>query len=345
MADTVDKSHVILITAPVEADWLARLHSLSPGLQIEHWSARSARAIPEDLWRDVEILFTSFATRLPPPEQAPMLRWVQLYSAGPDSILDQPLFQTDVVFTTASGVHAINMAEYIFTVVLAWFHRLPQIFEWQQHGQWPSSSERSSLLVPEELRGKTIGIVGYGSIGRHIARLADAFGMLVLAMQRSADHRDRGFQFPGVGDPEGTLPGRYYTPDQLQSMLSESDVVIIAVPLTSKTRGLFDRAAFEAMKPTAFLVNISRGDVCNEVALVRALEEKQIAGAALDVFHQEPLPPGHPLWSLPNAFISPHISGLTPHYNGRVAAIFEENLRRYLAGESLYNVVDKTQGY
>jgi phosphoglycerate dehydrogenase-like enzyme len=340
-----NESCVVLITAHIEAYWLERLQSLSPNLQIERWPTRSAGAMPDKLWQEVEILYTSFATPLPSPEQAPRLRWVQLYSAGPDHILDHPLFSTPVIFTTASGVHAINMAEYVLTVVLAWFHRFPQILEWQQREQWPSHAERSSLFVPEELQGRTIGIVGYGSIGRHVARLAVAFGMRVLAMHRGTDHRDRGFQFPGIGDPEGTLPERYYTPEQLHGMLSASDVVVIAVPLTPKTRGLFDDAAFRAMKSTAFLVNIARGDVCNESALVRALEGKQIAGAALDVFHQEPLPPNHPLWRLPNVFISPHTAGLTPQYDERAALIFEENLRRYVVGEPLYNVVDKVQGY
>ena len=342
MTDMTNKSRLVLITAPMGEHWLERLQGLSPDLQIVQWPTRSIEAVPHVLWQEVEILFTSFATPLPLPEQAPRLHWVQLYSAGPDRILDHPLVQTPVIFTTTSGIHAINMAEYVFTVVLAWFHRLPQILSWQRQGQWPSSS---TLLVPEELKGKTIGIVGYGSIGRHVARLANAFGMRVLAIQRSADHRDHGFQFPDVGDPEGILPERYYTPDQLYTMLSESDVVLIAVPLTPKTRGLFDNSAFEAMKSTAFLVNFARGDVCNEAALVRALEKKHIAGAALDVFHQEPLPPNHPLWQLPNIFISPHIAGLSPHYNERAATIFEENLRRYLAGESLYNVVDKARGY
>jgi phosphoglycerate dehydrogenase-like enzyme len=345
MTRKINTSRVVLITAPIEAHRLAQLQDLSQDLQIVQWPTHSATAIPGDLWQGVEILYMSFATPLPAPEQAPLLRWVQLYSAGPDTILDQRLFQTPVIFTTASGVHAINMAEYVFTVVLAWFHRLPLILEWQQRGLWPSSSERSSLFVAQELKSKTIGIVGYGSIGRHVARLANAFGMRVLALKRSADHRDHGYRFPEVGDPEGDVPDRFYASEQLFAMLSESDVVLIAVPLTSKTRGLFDRAAFEMMKPTAFLVNIARGDICNEAALVRALEEKQIAGAALDVFHQEPLPSDHPLWRLPNVFISPHIAGLTPHYDERAGLIFEENLRRYFAGESLLNVVDKAQGY
>jgi phosphoglycerate dehydrogenase-like enzyme len=338
-------SRMVLITAPIEDHWLNRLQSLSPDLHIERWLPHSGAAIPASLWQVVEILYTSFATPLPSPEHAPLLRWVQLYSAGPDPIVDQPLFQSSTTFTTASGVHAINMAEYVFTVVLAWFHRLPLILSWQRQEQWPSSAERSTLLVPEELKGKTIGIAGYGSIGRQIARLANAFGMRILAMQRSADHSDHGFQFPEVGDPEGTLPDRYYTPAQLHAMLSESDVVVIAVPLTPQTHELFDEAAFQAMKSTAFLVNIARGGVCKETALTDALRQQRIAGVALDVFHQEPLPPNHHLWQLPNTFISPHIAGLSPHYNERAATIFEENLRRYLAGESLYNVVDKARGY
>jgi phosphoglycerate dehydrogenase-like enzyme len=345
MTNMINKSRVVLITAPMEGHRREALQTLAPDIQIEQWPARSTEAVPDALWREVEILFTSFATPLPLPEQAPRLRWVQLYSAGPDRILNHPLVQTAVIFTTTSGIHAIIMAEHVLTMVLAWFHRLPRLLAYQERGQWPTPSERSSSFVPEELRGKTIGIVGYGSVGRQVARLATAFGMRVLAIQRSTDHRDYGFQFPDLGDPEGTLPFRYYAPDQLHSILSESDIVVIAVPLTPKTGNLFDDAAFQAMKPSAFLVNVARGEVCNEAALVRALEEKQIAGAALDVFHQEPLPPDHPLWHLPNVFISPHIAGLSPLYDERAAMLFEENLRRYLVGEPLYNVVDKTQGY
>ncbi len=339
-----DKTRIVLITVRIEPHRLKRLQNLSPDLQIEQRLIRSLTEIPDDLWQSVEVLYT-FGSILPSPEQVPQLRWVQLYSAGADHIIDHPLFRTPVIFTTASGVHAINIAEYVFAVVLAWFHRLPRLFEWKQRGQWSSNAERYSLFMPEELQGKTIGIVGYGSIGRQIVRLAKAFGMRVLAMQRGTDHRDHGFVFPGIGDPEGTLPDRYYTTDQLHSMLSESDVVVISLPLTPGTRGMFNQAAFQAMKPTSFLVNIARGDICNEADLIRALEERQIAGAALDVFDQEPLPSDSPLWRLPNVLISPHITGLTPQYDERAAMIFEENLRRYLAGEPFYNVVDKDRGY
>ncbi len=345
MTQKTDSSRIVLVTAHFEEHWLERLQDLSPDLHIELRPTNSDKAIDDDMWQDVEILYTSFATILPAPEKVPNLRWIQLYSAGADRITSNPLFQTSVIFTSASGVHAINMAEHVLCMVLAWFHRLPQILEQQQRAQWPPNSLRSTLYVAEELRGKTMGIVGYGSIGRQIARLANAFGMRVLAMQRGTDHRYHGFQFPEIGDPEGILPNRYYTADQLHIMLNESDVVVVAVPLTTKTRELFDDSAFQAMKPATFLVNIARGEVCKEASLIRALAEKQIAGAALDVFHQEPLPANHPLWYLPNVFITPHSAGLSPLYNERAAMIFVENLRRYLANQSLYNVVDKTLGY
>lgn len=345
MAHLAGNARMVLVTAPVGAHWRERLQSLSPELQVEFWSAHPTESIPDSLWQEVEVLYTSFATPLPDPRQAPQLRWVQLYSAGPDAVVASPLFHSAATFTTTSGIHAVTMAEYVFTMALAWFHRLPLLLEWKQQGQWPSRSKRTSIFVGEEVQGKTIGIAGYGSIGRQVARLARALGMRVLAMQRGSDHRDHGFWLPAVGDPEGVLPERFYTPSQLHNMLGESDIVVIAVPLTPQTRHLFDEAAFRTMKPTAFLINIARGDVCHEAALLRALQEQWIAGAALDVFHQEPLPSDHPLWRLPNVLMSPHTSSLTPRYDDLAAMLFEENMRRYLAGTPLFNIVDKVQGY
>lgn len=345
MTETAHAAHTVLITASFRDEWVEQIQQLAPGLHIEQWPSHAGKAIPQELWQKVEILYTSFATPLPLPEQTPHLRWVQLYSAGADRITDQPLFHSPVVFTTASGVHAVTMAEYVLTVALAWYHRLPRVLEQQQRGQWPSNAARFSTFASEELYGKTIGIVGYGSIGRQTARLASGFGMRVLAMQRGSERHDRGFQFSGIGDPAGTIPARYYQPSELHLMLNESDVVLIAVPLTAQTRGMFDDAAFGALKPTAFLVNVARGEVCDEGALLRALTEKRIAGAALDVFAHEPLPPDHPFWRLSNILITPHVMGLTTQYDQRASTIFIENLRRHLAGESLYNVVDKALGY
>ncbi len=344
MAASNGKPRIVLSLARLGAGWLERLQQISPNLRIEQRPPDNLNAIPADLLREVEILYT-FGWNLPTPEQVPNLRWVQLYSAGVNQVSSQPLFKTDVIFTTSSGIHAINIAEYVFTMVLAWYHRLPRLLDWQQTGAWPPEMQSRMSFLPQELWGKTIGIVGYGSIGRQVARLASAFGMRILAMQRSTDHHDTGFQFPGVGDPDGSLPARYYAPDQLRAILSESDVVVIAVPSTSSTRGMFNRAAFSSMKNIAFLVNIARGDVCNQADLIQALQDQQIAGAALDVFEQEPLPSDSPLWHLPNVFLSPHISGLTPEYDNRVSMILAENLRRYLAGQPLYNQVDKEREY
>jgi len=336
----IKMARVVLISAPIDQDWVERLKHISPDLTIERQPSLSSQ---DALWQEVEIIY-GFPWKLPKLEQAPRLRWIQLYSAGADRLTDNPLFQTDIMITTASGVHAINIAEYVFTMTQAWYRRLPQLFAWKRGKEWGKDKESTDSAI-EELHGKTIGIVGYGSIGRQIARLARAYGMRVLAMQRGSNHKDTGFQFPDVGDPEGTLPEQYYTFDQLHQMLQECDIVVAAVPLTTETKAMFNAEAFQAMKNSAFFVNIARGDVCDEAALISALEQKQIAGAALDVFQQEPLPSTSPLWDLPNVLMSPHDSGVTPHYNERAATIFEANLRRYLAGQPLYNLVDKKRGY
>src|SRR5581483_10063201 len=241
-------SRSVLITAPLDAEKQRRIQGLFPDLRVQVWRGQEMGAVPDVLWQEVEILYTSFATSLPAPAQVPRLRWVQLYSAGPDHILAHPLFSTGVTFTTTSGIHAVAIAEYVCTMMLAWFHRFPRFLQWQQRGMWPEHSERSALFMGEELRGKTLGIVGYGSIGRELARLATAFGMRVLAMQRSAEHRDPGFVLPGVGDPGGTLPARYYAPGELHAMVGECDVVVIAAPLTAQTRGMFNGATFQAMR-------------------------------------------------------------------------------------------------
>ncbi len=164
-------------------------------------------------------------------------------------------------------------------------------------------------------------------------------------MQRGQDHADQGFSLPGAGDPAGRLPERYFAPSELLEMLPQCDVVVVAAPLTSQTRGLIDDAAFAVMRPGALLINCARGPICDEAALARALETRRIAGAALDVFAQEPLPSEHPLWRLPNVILSPHISSLSTRYAERAASIFMENLRRYMVGEPLVNLVDKARGY
>jgi phosphoglycerate dehydrogenase-like enzyme len=190
-----------------------------------------------------------------------------------------------------------------------------------------------------------LGIVGYGSIGREVGRLGRAFGMRVLALRRSAGRAEQGYAVDDTGDPQGFIPDRFYAPEALHQLLAKCDYVVIALPLTPETTGAFGEAEFRAMKPTAYLVNIARGPIVDEAALIRALQEGTIAGAGLDVFEVEPLPAGSPLWTLENALLSPHVAGFTPHYDERAAALFAQNLARYVAGEPLLNCVHKVRGY
>jgi phosphoglycerate dehydrogenase-like enzyme len=251
--------------------------------------------------------------------------------------------QSNVQVTTVSGIHATPIAEYVFASILAHRWRVPLWTHCQREREWPEG--RWKLFSRPELRGSTLGILGYGSIGREVGRLGQAFGMRVLALRRSAGSRERGYAVDSTGDPEGAIPERFYPAEGLYEMLAECDYVVVALPLTSATLGFLGEAELRAMKPTAYLVNIARGPIIDESAMVRALREGWITGAGLDVFEQEPLPSDSPLWDLENALISPHVAGFTPHYDERAAAVFAGNLARYLDGERLLNLVDKSEGY
>jgi phosphoglycerate dehydrogenase-like enzyme len=268
--------------------------------------------------------------------------------AGVNTLQDHPLFrETSIPLTTTSGVHAATIAEYAITVLLALAHRVPRMVEWHQRKTWPPDEDRWRLFVPTEVRGATLGVVGYGSIGRELARIAtSAFGMTVLACKRDpATRADLGYGPPGTGDPDGALPAEWFGPAQLPLMLPRCDVVALCAPLTSETRRLLDEAAIAAMKPTAYLINVGRGATVDEAALARALAERRIAGAAIDVFAEEPPPAGHPFYDLDNVILSPHVSGFLPSYDDRCADLFAENLRRFLGRAPLLNLVDRARGY
>ncbi len=333
----------ILSTVKFDAALLDRIRAVSERIVLTQHTTPNAEAIPAQAVEQAEVLYTFGA--LPRPEQAPHLRWVQLYIAGVNRVIPHPLFASDVMFTTVSGLHAINIGEYVLASILAWTRHLPELLDLQRKKQWPS--DRWTYCQPTELRGSTLGIVGYGSIGREVARLAKAFGMRVLAVKRRTESASEhgAFGLAGLGDPAGVLPDALYGPEQVREMLAQCDFVVLAVPLTQETRGMIGEAELRAMKPATYLVNIGRGEVCDEAALIRALQDKWIAGAGLDVFTQEPLPETSPLWTLPNVILTPHISGFTPHYEQRAADIFCENLRRYIAGQPLLNLVDKSIGY
>jgi len=332
----------VLCTLRFTDSQLEKLRSVSSRLIVEQQTCRSDADVTAALDPDVQVLYT-FHTGFP-LEKAPRLRWVQLHTAGANHTLETPLWQSDIPITTASGIHAVPIAEYVFASILAFTHHVPRMLYYQQRAEWPR--ERWALFAPQELRGQTVGIVGYGSIGREVARLARTFGMRVLATKRDCSNpRDHGWMLPGTGDPEGRYPERYFRVEALHVMLAESDFIVVAVPLTTSTRHLIGAAEFKVMKPNAYLVNISRGDVVDQAALIQALRENWIAGAGLDVFDPEPLPADNPLWTLENVILSPHVSGFTLHYDDRATDLFADNLRRWLAGEELLNLVDRRFEY
>jgi phosphoglycerate dehydrogenase-like enzyme len=335
----------VLVTMPFSDAQLDRIRAVSPRLRVVRADAGTADYAATD------VLYTGS----PPRDlaRAPRLAWVQLHMAGIDSLAGHPLYTgTRITLTTTSGVHAAAVAEYALAALLALAHRVPRMVEWRAHGGWPPDRDRWPLFVPTEIRGATLGIIGYGSIGRELARMAKAaFAMTVLASKRDPSERaDPGYALPGTGDPEGRLPDAWYAPDQLLDLLARADVVVMAAPLTRETERMIDARALAAMKPGAYFINVGRGASVDETALARALAEGRIAGAAVDVFAQEPPPAGHPLYALdPRStalvLLSPHVSGFIPSYDDRCTDLFAENLRRFLAGAPLVNVVDRAKGY
>jgi phosphoglycerate dehydrogenase-like enzyme len=275
----------------------------------------------------------------------PALKWVQFHYAGVDFIQETSLLENkDLKVTTMSGASAVQEGEYILMMLLSLGHKLPDLMLNQYKAEWPA--DRWERFTPRELEGSTVGLVGYGSIGREVARLLQPFNVKVLAAKRDVKHpADDGFTLNGHGDPGGDYFHRLYPMEALKSMLKECDFVVVTLPLTPSTLGCFGEEEFKAMKPGACLVHVSRGGVVDETALVKALTEKHLAGAAVDVFTQEPLPASHPLWKAPNILITPHVSGFSPRYKERAGELFAENLGRYLRGEPLVNQYNRERFY
>jgi phosphoglycerate dehydrogenase-like enzyme len=333
----------VLLTVNFSEELLQLVRQVSPRLQLTTNPARNPEDIPAETWREVEILYTD--RLLPPPASAPNLRWVQFHYAGIDHVANHPLLQQrGIDFTTLSGAAAPQVAEYAVAMMLALGHKLPDLNVNQAKTDWPR--DRWERFKPVELRGSTVGLVGYGSIGREIARILYPMGVRVLAAKRDAMHpHDNGYIPEGLGDNEGDVFTRLYPTQAVKAMFKECDFVIICVPLTPVTRGMIGEAELAAMKPGAFLIDVSRGGIVNPGPLLGALQDKRLAGAALDVFAEEPLPPNSPFWKLPNVIVSPHISGISAQYPQRAIALFVENLKRYLAGTPLYNLYNPDIGY
>ncbi len=280
---------------------------------------------------DTEI-FVGWSLPAPKLALAKNLRWVHSLMTGVKQLLYPEFIASPVVLTNAATVHAPCVGEHAWALIMAAARRIPSAVAYQQKRQWAWNEIWHEQPRMFELAGLTLGVVGLGAIGQEVARRGRAFGMRVVAVKRrpeqGREHADE-----------------IYGTDGLHRLLAESDAVVLAVPDTAGTRNMIGAPELALMKPTALLVNVARGSLIDESALVRALEERRLGFAALDVTATEPLPPDSPLWRAPNCLITPHLSSATERLWQRHFDLLSDNLRRYLAGEPLLNVVDKQAGY
>lgn len=339
-------THNLLIASYLEPEHVARIRAVDPRLHVtyapelipqprypaDHGGAPLTRTPEEEArWQahlaEAEILFDFDHThRDDLPDLAPRLRWIQATSAGIGQFVKRLGYaerMPDTIFTTASGVHARPLAEFCMMAMLMHYKRLRHILAEQEARRW----ERYAAT---DLDGRTLAVVGLGRIGREVARMAQGLGMKTVGTRAR-------------GDDDGV--DRFYPPGELHAMLGQADVVVVIVPHTPETEKLIDASALAAMKPGAFFINIARGAVVDEPALIAALESGHLSGAALDVFAEEPLPPDSPFWSMPNVLVSPHSASTSDRENERITDLFCANLRRYLAGQPLLNVLDLERLY
>ena len=255
------------------------------------------------------------------------LRWVHTFSAGVDRFLVPEIIARDgLILTNNTGAYDVPIAEHVLAMIFATSKRLPEHLAAQARHEWQKDAGH------REVRDARLVILGLGSIGTELARLAAGLGMHVVAVRRDASR-----PAPGV---ERILP-----PARLAEAVRDADYLAVTAALTSTTRGMVSAQILAAMRPTAWLINIARGPIVHEAALIAALRERRIAGAALDVFDTEPLPPSSPLWALDNVILTPHVSNSSPRVRDRTLSLALENLRRFKANEPLLNVVDKQAGY
>ncbi len=327
-------SPVRVATPRIDDRLLEKIRQVDPSVRVTDASGLVAAELRGEVEStkklDALLAKTEIIVGFAPPhdllKRAPNLKWVQLMSAGADGIARSEIWQSRVIITGVSGIHATPISEYVIGTMLFFAKDTAQSFRMKQKRQW-------QRFTPRLLHGSTVGIIALGHIGREVARLAKAFGMRVLAVDEIRGIRP-------VRNVDKMLPV-----SQLNQLLAESDFVVSCVPLTPKTSKLIGEKELQAMKRTAYLINISRGGIINEDALIRALEEKWIAGAGLDVTVVEPLPPTSRLWDFDNIVLTPHVSGNQDNYLMHATALFCENLKRYLTGKKLINVISRKRGY
>jgi phosphoglycerate dehydrogenase-like enzyme len=338
----------VLIASSLPPAVLEQLTALEDGVTVTALSEPQRRTLrqafgeaPSDeakellrLVSESEVIFTGFDAPVELYGRATHARWIHTTLAGVDDLLAQGVGRGPYVFTNGSGPHAISIAEHIVMQALMMVKGAHGYFRRQAEAKWERlpMSERGERT---EINGMTAGIIGLGDIGQAAAERLAAMGCHILASRRSVTSRQQ-----SAGPVHELLP-----PADLPYLLQNSDIVVLSMPLTPETRHMINAKTLDMMKRSAYLINIARGGVIDEAALIEALRERRIAGAALDVFEQEPLPADSPLWGMQNVIITPHISTTSEHFQRRQGELFRENLRRYLAHEPLLNVVDAERGY
>ncbi len=311
----------ILITASGEPDLPERIRSIAPAARIV---TREALHADPNLIEQVDIVYGRIADEL--FGRAKRLKWLQAASAGMDFALKEAASKHPAVFTKAH-IHSVPISEHLFGLLLMLVRRFDVAYRFQMDRKW----DRPKWEQVGVLAGATLCLVGAGTIGLRCAELGEAFGMEVIAVTRSAQ-------------PTAHVK-KVYPPEQLFQALPLAHVVMVTLPNTPKTDKLINAAAFAAMQDGAIFLNAGRGRTVETDALVEALRSGKLAGAALDVTDPEPLPPDHPLWTLPNVVITAHYAGMFPDYAREAEAIFLDNLRRFLDGQPLQNMMDRQEGY
>lgn len=330
----------ILIDVPLHAETLAALQ-LSGRHEFDCVTppGETVRDIDPARLKDVEALFCS----VPPKNFAEMnaVKWVQISSAGYTQLFAHDLPARGIRATNALGCFDVPIAEWVIAMLVCLARDMRQMIRNQEAAVWDRSA-----VFQREIRGLTLGLWGYGGIGRETARLAKQMGLRVHVQTRNGvGPRDHSYCVPGTGDPHGVLPDRVFKAGEELEFLGGLDFLVIALPLTKATDGLIGERELQALPKTAFVLNPSRGPIIQQEPLLRALSENWIAGAALDTHYKYPMPPEHPLWRFPNVIFTPHISGssLSPRFKDRLWEIFSLNLERYVQGRPLLNELTPAQ--
>jgi phosphoglycerate dehydrogenase-like enzyme len=334
-----------ILSARYRARDLERIRAAAPGAQIVSVSVEGLADGPVE---DVEVMLRGWLSSEAFDRilaRAPRLSWVHSATSGVERALTASALERGVVVTNARGVFSRPIAEYVLMMILAVSRRLPQLLELQRERTWQP-------LEGAELRDVTVGIVGLGSIGRAVGALATAFGCRVVAVRRrgGSDGLDAPTESPESAERDERTFGalmldRVGGPETLPELLAESDFIVLAAPLTAETQDMINAETLALVKPGAWLINVARGKLVDERALLRALRDGPLGGAVLDAFRDEPLPPMSTFYDLPNVIVTPHTAWSSSRVLDRSVELFCDNLRRFASGEPLLNVVDPAAGY